>query len=384
MAIKPHGGILVNRLIKDEEKEEFISSLGPLPVKNVNQREVCDIEMIAVGAFSPLEGFMGRDDYESVLDFMRLQNGVVWPLPITLSATEEEIKEIGSSERILLKDERSNLLALLEVGEIFKVDKEVEAGKCLKTTSDEHPGVRYLKSIGDYYISGKVTLINRPRRPDFERYLLDPKETRFLFKRKGWKKIVAFQTRNPIHRAHEYLIKCALEIVDAVLIHPLVGETKSDDIPAHVRMKCYEVLLDNYFPKTRSTLSVFPAAMRYAGPREAILHAIARKNYGCTHFIVGRDHAGVGNFYGTYDAHYIFDEFERDEIDIEPLFFEHSFYCRKCGSMASIKTCPHPSEDHFFLSGTKVRKMLREGKLPPPEMTRPEVAEILVREYRGE
>ncbi len=382
MAIKPHGGTLVNRIIKGDEREKLLEEVENLPQKDLTDREVCDVEMIATGGFSPLRGFMKKNDYESVVDFMRLENGVVWPLPITLSATEEEIKKLRGKDRLVLKDEKSGLLAIMNIEEIYSADKEVESEKCLRTTSEEHPGVRYLKSIGDYYIGGEIFLINRPKRKEFERYLLDPEETRVLFKYKGWKKIVAFQTRNPIHRAHEYLIKCALEIVDAVLIHPLVGETKKDDIPADIRMKCYRVLLENYFPKTRTALSVFPAAMRYAGPREAVLHALVRKNYGCTHFIVGRDHAGVGNFYGTYDAHYIFDEFDRDEIDIEPLFFEHSFYCRKCGSMASIKTCPHPSSDHFFLSGTKVREMLKNGELPPPEMTRPEVAEVLAKEYK--
>ncbi len=383
MSLKPHGEILISKVVDKEERENLIEDVKNLPQKNLTDREVCDVEMIATGGFSPLRGFLKKEDYESVVDFMRLENGVVWPLPITLSATKEEVERIKGSDRILLKDDKTGLLAIMNVEDIYKADKETEAEKCLKTTSEEHPGVRYLKSIGEYYIGGEIFLLNRPKRDEFKDYLLDPKETRILFKYKGWKKVVAFQTRNPIHRAHEYLIKCALEIVDGVLIHPLVGETKKDDIPADIRIKCYKVLLENYFPKTRTALSVFPAAMRYAGPREAILHALVRKNYGCTHFIVGRDHAGVGSFYGTYDAHYIFSEFDRDEIGIEPLFFEHSFYCKKCGSMASIKTCPHPSEDHFFLSGTKVREMLKRGELPPPEMTRPEVAEILLKEVRG-
>lgn len=376
--ISPHGGKLINRVLEGKEREKLIEKANQIEVMFLNQREISDLEMIATGAMSPLEGFMDSENYESVRDFMRLKNGLVWSIPITLSLKEELSGKNFINKELALKDMNGNLLAIIEVEDQYKVDKKREAEQVLKTSDSAHPGVQYLKSITDIYVGGKVKMLNLPSHGIFEKYWLAPKETRFLFKTKGWNTVVAFQTRNPIHRAHEYLQKCALEIVDALLIHPLMGETKKDDVPAEVRLRCYEVLLKEYYPKTRVAISIFPAAMRYAGPREAIFHAICRKNYGCTHFIVGRDHAGVGNYYGSYDAHYIFREFEPEEIGIIPLFFENAFYCKRCGNMASTKTCPHPDEDHIVLSGTKVREMLSSGELPPLEFTRREVAEILI------
>jgi sulfate adenylyltransferase len=307
---------------------------------------------------------------------MHLAGGLPWALPVCLA-----VDAAPQGDVVALADEDGRLLATLEVEGVFEYDKELEAEHCFKTTDDAHPGVARLYAQKPNYLAGKVTVFERPEAA-FPELARDPAETRAVFAERGWKRVVGFQTRNPIHRAHEYLTKTALETVDGLLIHPLVGDTKSDDVPAATRVECYRVLVDGYYPADRVLVSAFPAAMRYAGPREAIWHAICRKNYGCSHFIVGRDHAGVGDYYGTYDAQLIFDEFAPHELDIEPMFFEHSFWCKTCGSMASAKTCPHPSDHHVFLSGTKVREMLVEGELPPVEFSRPEVAEVLMEAYR--
>jgi sulfate adenylyltransferase len=369
--IKPHGGTLVDRV---GERPEGVETLETV---TLTSREVSDLDMLAVGALSPLEGFMGRADYESVVEDMRLANGLPWALPVCLA-----VPAAPKGDRVALADESGRLLAVLDVGEAFEYDKEREAERCFRTTDTEHPGVARLFDQHPLYLSGRVTVFDRVP-PAFPELARDPAETRAAFAERDWKRVVGFQTRNPIHRAHEYLTKVALETVDGLLIHPLVGETKSDDVPAATRVECYRVLVDGYYPADRVVVSAFPAAMRYAGPREAIWHAICRKNYGCSHFIVGRDHAGVGSYYGTYDAQLIFDEFEPHELDIEPMFFEHSFWCKTCGTMASAKTCPHPSDDHVFLSGTKVREMLGNGELPPVEFSRPEVAEVLIEAYRS-
>jgi sulfate adenylyltransferase len=368
--IRPHGGQLVDRL---DDRPDGVENLETL---TLTSREVSDLDMLATGALSPLEGFMGRDDYERVVDEMRLAKGLAWALPVCLA-----VDAAPQGERVALADESGRLLATLDVEEVYTYDKDREAERCFRTTDTEHPGVARLFAQHPLYLSGRVTVFDRVP-PAFPELAMDPAETRASFADRGWKRVVGFQTRNPIHRAHEYLTKVALETVDGLLIHPLVGETKSDDVPAATRVECYRALVDNYYPQDRVVVSAFPAAMRYAGPREAIWHAICRKNYGCSHFIVGRDHAGVGSYYGTYDAQLIFDEFEAHELDIEPMFFEHSFWCKVCGSMASAKTCPHDSEDHVFLSGTKVREMLANGELPPVEFSRPEVAEVLIEAYR--
>ena len=368
--IRPHGGKLVDRTGDRPDGVERLESL------TLTSRELSDLDMLASGALSPLEGFMGPADYERVLEEMRLQTGLPWGLPVCLA-----VERAPGGDRVALTDESGRPLAVLEVEDVYSYDKEREAERCYRTTDDAHPGVARLYAQHPLYLSGRVSVFERVP-PAYPELALDPDETRRAFAERGWKRVVGFQTRNPIHRAHEYLTKGALETVDGLLIHPLVGDTKSDDVPAEVRIACYRVLLDNYYPAGRVVLSAFPAAMRYAGPREAIWHAICRKNYGCSHFIVGRDHAGVGSYYGTYDAQLIFDEFEPHELDIEPMLFEHAFWCRVCAQMATPKTCPHSDDDHVALSGTKVRELLSSGELPPAEFSRPEVAEVLISAYR--
>jgi len=380
--IKAHGGRLVDRFASATERTQWLDQADTLPVVTMNRRETSDLEMIATGAMSPLEGFMGREDYEHVCAHGRFPGGLPWTIPITLAVDSANADDLEIGSPVALKGPDGTLHGVLELAEIYRPDKEREALQVLRTTDDAHPGVAYLRSSGDTYLGGRITLLERPHHARFESSRLDPRETRVLFKAKGWDSVAAFQTRNPIHRAHEYLQKCALELVDALLIHPIMGETKSDDIPAEVRLECYQTLLRNYYPTARVAMSILPAAMRYAGPREAVFHALVRKNYGCTHFIVGRDHAGVGGYYGTYDAHTIFQEFEALEIGITPLFFDHAFYCHSCQNMASQKTCPHDKEQHVFLSGTKIRDMLARGEELPAEFTRPEVAEILRRHYQ--
>lgn len=380
----PHGGTLVNRELDGDSKSEARSRAASLPQVRLQERELSDLEMIGVGALSPLTGFMRRLDYDCVVDSMRLSDGLLWPLPVTLAVSTAQAQSLAEGREIALTDSGGRPVALMQVTELYGYDKKREAKLVFSTTDEAHPGVARLYAQGDVLVGGPVWIIDRPGQDEFPDYRRTPNETRRIFDERGWKTVVAFQTRNPVHRAHEYLQKVALEGVDGLLLHPLVGATKSDDVAADVRLRTYEEILDAYYPADRVLLSVFPAAMRYAGPREAVFHAICRKNYGCTHFIVGRDHAGVGNYYGTYEAQQIFDRFEPEEIGITPLKFEHSFFCRTCGSMATAKTCPHGKESHVFLSGTRVREMLTNGELPPPEFTRPEVARILIEAYRAQ
>ncbi len=377
-SIAPHGGRLINRLIAPDGREEARRRSRELQQVRLNRRQLSDLDLIGIGALSPLEGFMGRVDYERVVGEMRLASGLPWSIPVTLAVSEVEAAQLREGEELALVDEQGGVRGLLELQEKYAYDKRQEAEHVYRTTEDAHPGVRALYAQGDVLLAGPIRLLERPRYPAYDPYHLTPAETRQAFTDRGWRTVVGFQTRNPVHRAHEYIQKCALEVVDGLLLHPLVGETKEDDIPAETRLRCYQVLLDGYYPKDRVILSVLPAAMRYAGPREAIFHACMRKNYGCTHFIVGRDHAGVGNYYGTFDAHIIFQHFTPDELGISPLFFDHAFYCRRCQSMATTKTCPHGPEERVSLSGTRVREMLQRIELPPPEYSRREVAEILL------
>jgi len=374
--IEPHGGRLVSRLAPPEEAGQLEGRARTLPTLRLARRALSDLELIGGGGFSPLEGFMTREQYESVVRDMRLPGGLPWSMPVTLAVAEDDAAGLREGDDVALADEGGAVLALMTVEEKFGYDKEREAREVYRTTDAAHPGVAAVYQQGVVLLGGPVTLLRKPE-GDFPQYRLAPAQTRAVFRERGWRTVVGFQTRNPVHRAHEYIQKCALEVVDGLLLHPLVGETKEGDIPADVRMRCYEVLLEGYYPQDRVVLSVLPAAMRYAGPREAIFHSLVRKNYGCSHFIVGRDHAGVGEYYGPYDAQKIFSEFDAGELGVTPMFFENTFYCRRCGAMASSKTCPHGPDDRLTFSGTKVREMLAAGEPLPEEFTRPEVARVL-------
>jgi len=382
--IPPHGGRLIDRVAHGAEADDLRERAASLPAINLSVRQLSDLELIANGAFSPLDGFMGQADYDRVVDGLRLSNGLPWSIPVTLAVAADARPAAGAE--VALYDPRGGLRGTMRVQEVFGYDKRREAREVYRTEDEAHPGVAALYAQGDTLVGGPVRVLPAPVGTTRAAHELAPSETRAAFAARGWRTVVGFQTRNPVHRAHEYIQKCALETVDGLLLHPLVGETKSDDIPAEIRMRCYEVLLEGYYPRDRVLLATLPAAMRYAGPREAIFHALVRKNYGCTHFIVGRDHAGVGSYYGTYDAQRIFDLFAPDELGITPLNFENSFYCRRCEGMASDKTCPHgaDADARVALSGTAVRALLREGQLPPPEFTRPEVAEVLIAALRAE
>jgi sulfate adenylyltransferase len=379
---QPYGGELVSLLAEGDALAELEREAAHLPSITVDSRTRSDIELLANGGLSPLRGFMRESEYRSVVDTLHLTNGLPWSLPVTLSVDEARAPEFTTGARVALLDDDGSALGVITVEETYRRDKQHEATQVFRTDEDAHPGVHALYEAGDLVVAGPFEAIKLPPYARCNEYRLTPSETRAEFAERGWSTVVGFQTRNPIHRAHEYLIKCALESVDGALIHPLVGDTKSDDIPADVRIQCYETLIARYFVQEKVKLAVMPAAMRYAGPREAIWHAIIRKNYGCTHFIVGRDHAGVGGYYGTYDAQNIFKEIDLPKLGLQPLFFEHAFWCTRSGAMATTKTSPSSEDERIFLSGTKVREMLRRGEIPPVEFTRPEVAQVLIESMR--
>jgi sulfate adenylyltransferase len=381
--IAPHGGQLINRIATPAERAEFLAQADTLPRVTLDERATSDLVMIAIGGFSPLKGFMEQADYEKVVEEMYLTNGLPWSIPITLSVSEDVAAPLKEGNWVRLDDQNGKFIGILELTQKYHYVKAHEAVNVYLTDDQKHPGVKVVYDQGPVNLAGPIWLLERESHPLFPAYQIDPAESRKRFEELGWKTIVGFQTRNPIHRAHEYIQKCAMETVDGLFLHPLVGATKEDDIPADVRMRCYEIMLDRYYPKERVVLGINPSAMRYAGPREAIFHALIRKNYGCTHFIVGRDHAGVGDYYGTYDAQYIFDKFQPGELGIVPMMFEHAFYCKRTQQMATTKTSPSGPEERVHLSGTKVRELIRAGQLPPPEFSRPEVAAELIRAAQG-
>lgn len=379
--IAPHGGELILNMASESERAALQERARSLPRVEVGSRQLADLEMLAIGAYSPLGGFMNKADYLGSVNEMHLSNGLPWSIPITLSTTSEHAATLKEGSHIALVNAQGTLQAVMILEEKFGYDKELEARKVYRTTDEAHPGVKVVYEQGDVLLGGAVRVVALQQQA-FANYRFTPTHSRQAFAERSWKRVVGFQTRNPVHRAHEYIQKCAMETVDGLFLHPLIGDTKSDDIPADVRMQCYEVLLQNYYPADRVILGVLPAAMRYAGPREAIFHALMRKNYGCSHFIVGRDHAGVGTYYGTYDAHSIFADIDPTKLGIIPMFFDHTFFCRSCDSMASSKSCPHSNDHHVTLSGTKVRQMLLAGEIPPREFSRPEVAKVLIEAMR--
>jgi len=382
--VPPHGGKLSPLLVDDDNKEEMLSKAKALTKIKLDSKEVSDLIMLAMGAFSPLHGFMGKDDYQRVIKEKRLSNGLLWPIPITLSVSKEDADRIKEGQEIaLVNPDQDEVMASMIVEEKYTYDKRKEALLVFNTDEDQHPGVNKVYEQGEIYLGGSVKVFSEGGYPDRFPEFARPAETRAIFTDRGWTTIAAFQTRNPLHCSHEYLTRIAIEVCDGLLIHPIVGKLKSGDIPAEVRMECYKALLDNYYCKDRVVLKVYPMEMRYGGPREAILHAIIRQNFGCSHLIIGRDHAGVGNYYGPFDAQRIFDELTPGDLCIQPLKLDNTFWCNKCGSMASPKTCPHPSEDHLTISGTKLREMLTKGERPPEQYSRKEVVDILVKYYQN-
>jgi len=384
--VPPHGGELRPLLLEGEERKQNLKKANMLPKIHLSSRETSDLIMMAIGAFSPLDGFMGKDNYESVVENMHLLNGILWPIPITLSVTKKQAESLPLESEVALVDDESNeTMGIMTIREKFTYDKINEAKKVFLTEDEAHPGVAKVYTQKEILLGGPLKALSEGPYPKiYGKKFGRPEETRKIFKKQGWSTVAAFQTRNPIHRSHEYCTKIALEVSDGIFIHPLVGKLKAGDIPADIRMKCYDILLEKYYPKDRVVLKVYPLEMRYGGPREALLHAVFRQNYGCSHLIIGRDHAGVGDYYGPFDAQKIFTEIENDALYIKPLNIDWTFWCHKCDGMASMKTCPHGKEDRVLISGTKVRELLANGEMLPKEFSRPEVAEILVDYYKNQ
>lgn len=383
--VPPHGGQLKPLILEGEELAEEKERAKALPVIRLTSRETSDLIMMAIGAFSPLDGFMEKEDYEGVVNNMHMVDGTLWPIPITLAVSRDQADSLSISSDVALVDDESNeLMGMMKVVEKYTYNKLHEAKNVFRTQDEAHPGVAKLMAQKEVLLAGPIKAFNEGPYPQlYGKFYGRPEETRKIFEERGWKTVAAFQTRNPMHRSHEYCTKIALEVSDGILIHPLVGKLKPDDIPAEVRMRCYEVLLENYYPLDRVVLKVYPMEMRYAGPREAILHAIFRQNYGCTHLIVGRDHAGVGDYYGPFDAQKIFDDINEEDLHLKPLKIDWTFWCYKCEGMASMKTCPHGKDDRLLISGTQLRKILAEGQMPPKEFSRPEVIQILMEYYKN-
>lgn len=381
--VPPHGGELKPLLLTGDALQAGLKKAQGLPRVHLSSRETSDLIMLAIGAFSPLEGFMGLEDYNSVVENMHLADGTLWPIPITLSVSPDQAAGLSLGDEVALHDDESGeLMGTMEIREKYEYDRRKEARLVFRTEDEDHPGVAKIYAQEDILLGGPLQAFSEGPYPElYGDHYGRPADTRAIFSKLGWSTVAAFQTRNPIHRSHEYCTKIALEVSDGILIHPLVGKLKADDIPADVRMKCYDVLLEKYYPKDRIVLKVYPMEMRYGGPREAILHAIFRQNYGCSHLIVGRDHAGVGSYYGPFDAQQIFEDIPEGELHLRPLKIDWTFWCHKCDGMASMKTCPHGKEDRVLISGTKVREMLGNGVMPPKEFSRPEVAQILMDYY---
>ncbi len=382
--VPPHGGKLKPLLLNNEELKKEIQQAQKLEKVPLNSKEDSDLIMLAMGAFSPLNGFMICRDYLRTVQEMKLENGLLWPMPVTLSTSREKAKAIKEGQNIALLDgESGEIMGTMEAQEKYSYDRKKEAWEVFQTEEEAHPGVKRVYTQGEMYLGGLVKVFSEGRYPAQFPEFAQPMETRRIFRKRGWSLVTAFQTRNPMHRSHEYLVKIAMEVSDRIFIHPIVGALKEGDIPAEARMRCYQVLLENYFPRDRVVLKVYPLEMRYAGPREALLHAIIRQNFGCSHLIVGRDHAGVCNYYGPFDAQKIFDEIEPDALAIKPLKLDWAFWCYKCSRMASQKTCAHGKEDRLLISGAELRQILSNGQKPPEEFSRPEVLDILIDYYQN-